>query len=155
MKPSFLSQKAVLLMKCDEMFTVVSDARTEGFRPFIVDSESNHFAFHKVSDLLALPDEEFAERYLGEMELYFFEHARDCLKRMEMREDKNLEPIGCSDCRLPIDSARDFRRYYGSSLHHGCFLKRWDADRDDYVKRGDFKLGVAYWDRIAKLNLKS
>jgi hypothetical protein len=85
---------------------------------------------------LEISDAEFAERYLGEMTRYFYEHARDALAREAsfrmMGVGSGLDPIACSDCRNPIDSPQDLRRYYGNSfLHPVCFAKRWGADIAD------------------------
>ena len=105
---------------------LVSNARMMGFEPF-------RKPFKTLGDIdwsaiLALPDEEFAERYFGEMTRYFYEHGRHLLEREAHEKSvsirRGLRPICCSDCSSPIESPRDLRRYYGASLHHACFVKR-------------------------------
>jgi len=126
-------------------FITVSKERREGFG----------FRRFNYRRLLGLSDEEFAERYLGEMTRYFYEHGREMLQRevdmIKMGIKEGLEIFGCFDCHLPIESPRDLRRYYGNSLHHDCFVKRLEKDKSPGGHRRDTTF--RYWERVAKLGL--
>jgi hypothetical protein len=132
-----------------------STPRTEGFRPFSIQSVGGFggYDFAKINDL---SDEEFAERYLGEMTRYFFEHGRHLLEQeaygRSVNIDRGLRPISCSDCPNPIDNPRDLRRYYGATLHHSCFIERWRKEKKDRDARPVKKMRQ-YWDKVATLNL--
>ena len=132
----------------------VSDARMKGFEPFRKPFETLGIDW---SAVLALPDEEFTERYLGEMTRYFFEHGRHLLQREAYERSvsikRGLNPIGCSDCSSPIESPRDLRRYYGASLHHTCFVKRWGSDKGERIRGNPSSVILKYRDRVANLSL--
>ncbi|MBU0760601.1 MAG: hypothetical protein KJ600_05810 [Nanoarchaeota archaeon] len=126
--------------------TITSDFRREGFQPLRI--KGSTLDFRKI---IGLPEDEFAERYLGEMTRYFYEHAEQMLSKERERRKRGitegLEPIPCTDCHHPIESPQDLRRYYGNSIHAACFLKRWKEDRPTRSETD-----IAYWDRIAKLS---
>ena len=129
----------------------VTTARMQGFLPFVIPSRLafSTFDFKRIN---ALSDAEFADRYLGEMTRYFFEHGRHRLEQEEYARtlglDRGLKPIACWDCPNPIESPRDLRRYYGANLHHACFLKCREND-----EKGEDKRTREYWSRVAALNL--
>ena len=122
--------------------------KAEGLRPFNGKEGVFHGRDHEA--ILNLPDDEFRERYLGEMTVYFYEHAEAQLEKSREDPDHKLEPISCGGCHLPIDSPKNFRRYYGNTLDHDCFVKRLNEDRKTERETRD-PLLRKYWDRIASL----
>lgn len=132
----------------------VSDARLEAFDRFRLPSIRG-FGNLDWKKIAALSDEEFIQHYVGEMTLYFYEHARDALKERDyisnVRRRVVLRPIACSDCRLAFAGPSHMRRYYGNSLHSLCFARRWEQDRPARLD-GENSAMVHYWDRIARLN---
>jgi len=92
------------------------------------------FDFKKI---VGLPDDEFERVYLATMAEY---QITDGLW-------KNEKPPTCGECTEPIVGPRDLRRYYGQSLHPGCF--QVVHGREPISKNG---MG-SYWDRVAGLDL--
>lgn len=130
------------------MTTLFVHPRSEAFAPFR-EKGGNPFKGMDYEALLKLPDEEFAQRYLGEMTLYFYEHGEQMLREFRQGFSRGLRPIPCTDCREEIECAADLRRYYGNSLHHACFVEKWREERPSHVDRNPSR---KYWDKIAGLD---
>ncbi len=131
----------------------VSNARLEGFAPFTLPTRSLGYSYD-FEKLVALPDNEFRERYVGEMTRSFFEKGRHLLEMESAVQSRpvvlrRLQPICCTRCDSPVDSVRDMVRYHGATLHHECFKADWKKERAMY-SRGKPR-ETAYWDRIARL----
>lgn len=134
---------------------VISQARIEGFGPFRIENYLATLDWKKIENL---PEEEFVERYVGEMTRYFYEHGERVLREerslRKIGHHEGLRPVCCSDCHGLISGPSDMRRYYGATLHGDCLAKRWENDRREHVKREGNRRGgtVRYWDRLIKLN---
>ncbi len=84
-----------------------------------------------------LPDEEFAQLYLGLMEEY---------KNDGFWADGRLPK--CSECGMEIAGPTELRRFYGRSLHPECFCKVYSRERKD--NKG---IERKYLERVTKLKL--
>lgn len=96
--------------------------------------------------LLALPDKEFAEFYLKIMEEY---------KDFDGYWGEKGIPC-CSECHKEISGPKELRRYYGASLHPGCFEKVYKEDflpslRENNLKKSS--LISKYFERVSKLRI--
>ncbi len=83
-----------------------------GLSDFVIKDENGLSTFD-LGKLKKLPIDEFAKRYIEEMDSFMKNHVG--------------LPM-CYPCSKPVKTADDLVRYFGLNLHRKCFLEEYEND---------------------------
>ncbi len=87
----------------------------KGLNDFLIENPSGPFFIIDMDKLSQIPIEEFRERYIEDMQLYFDCHPRPIVE--------------CVECSEDISSAGDLIRWEGANFDQRCFRDVYERER--------------------------